>query len=57
MNVIPCCTWVKRGVSAAVPDKVQLTAEELAGIIKKTESDLAEFEANSDDDSDKEEAG
>ncbi|XP_057341781.1 periodic tryptophan protein 1 homolog [Microplitis mediator] len=54
MNVIPCCTWVKKGVAAAVPDKVQLTAEELEGIIKKTESDLADLEADSDADSDNE---
>ncbi|XP_012267776.2 periodic tryptophan protein 1 homolog [Athalia rosae] len=53
MNFIPCTTWVKRGVAAATPDKVQLTPQELEQIIKQTQSDLKDVE-NSSDESDEE---
>ncbi|XP_034946754.1 periodic tryptophan protein 1 homolog [Chelonus insularis] len=49
MNVIPCTTWVKKGVAAAVPDKVQLTPQELESIIKKTQSELENAESDSED--------
>lgn len=51
MNVIPCTTWVKRGVAAAVPEKVELKPEELEEIIKETQSALE------DEESDEEAAG
>ncbi|XP_046420036.1 periodic tryptophan protein 1 homolog [Neodiprion fabricii] len=53
MNFIPCVTWVKRGVAAANPDKVQLTPQELEQIINQTQSDLRDVE-NGTDDSDEE---
>lgn len=51
MNVISCTTWVKRGVAAAVPEKVELKPEELEEIIKDTQSALE------DEESDEEAAG
>lgn len=48
MNVVSCATWVKRGVAAAVPEKVELKADELEKIIKETQSALE------DEDSDEE---
>ncbi|XP_029178911.1 periodic tryptophan protein 1 homolog [Nylanderia fulva] len=51
MNVIFCTTWVKRGVAAAVPEKVELKPEELEEIIKETQSALE------DEESDEEAAG
>ncbi|XP_015588940.1 periodic tryptophan protein 1 homolog [Cephus cinctus] len=52
MNVIPCITWVKKGVAAAVPDKVQLTPQELENIIKQTESNIKDIESDDDNDDD-----
>ncbi|KAK2588421.1 hypothetical protein KPH14_004420 [Odynerus spinipes] len=49
MNIVSCTTWVKRGVAAAIPEKIELTPKELEEIIKQTQSDLQ------DNDSDKEE--
>lgn len=49
MNIVSCTTWVRRGVAAAVPEKVELTTKELEEIIKQTQVALQ------DDDSDKEE--
>ncbi|KAF4520167.1 hypothetical protein B566_EDAN008985 [Ephemera danica] len=40
MNFIPCISWVKQGVSKAIPDKVKLNQEELESIIKKTQQDI-----------------
>lgn len=40
MNVIPCTTWVRKGVAAAVPEKVELKADELEEIIRETRSAL-----------------
>ncbi|XP_020286364.1 periodic tryptophan protein 1 homolog isoform X2 [Pseudomyrmex gracilis] len=47
MSIIPSTTWVKRGVAAAVPDKVELKPEELEKIIKEAQSAL-----DNDEDSD-----
>ncbi|XP_070529129.1 periodic tryptophan protein 1 homolog isoform X2 [Cardiocondyla obscurior] len=52
-NVIACATWVKKGVAAAVPEKVELKPEELEIIIKETQAAL-ETNEGEDDDSDKE---
>ncbi|XP_043269292.1 periodic tryptophan protein 1 homolog [Venturia canescens] len=52
MNVVPCVAWVKRGVAAAVPDKVQLTPKELEAIIKQTESELRDLEESDSENED-----
>lgn len=49
MNFIPCIAWVKKGVAKAVPDKVQLTKEELQQLIHEAREDLKNI--NGDDDS------
>ncbi|XP_012288253.1 periodic tryptophan protein 1 homolog [Orussus abietinus] len=51
MNIIPCTTWVRRGVAAAVPDKVQLTPQELEKIIKETRSEIDKQESDSENES------
>ncbi|KAK0176489.1 hypothetical protein PV328_000620 [Microctonus aethiopoides] len=48
MNVIPCTAWVKRGVAAATPEKVQLTPQELEGIIKQTQAEIENLDTDSD---------
>ncbi|XP_011297551.1 periodic tryptophan protein 1 homolog [Fopius arisanus] len=48
VNIIPCTTWVKRGVAAPNPEKVQLTPEELEGIIKKTQTEIEDLDSDSD---------
>lgn len=48
MNVIPCTTWVRKGIAAAVPEKIELKADELEQIIRETQSALE------DEDSDEE---
>ncbi|KYN27782.1 PREDICTED: periodic tryptophan protein 1 homolog [Trachymyrmex cornetzi] len=50
-NVISCTTWVKKGVAAAVPEKVELRPDELEKIIKETQATLNN---DSNDDSDEE---
>ena len=35
-NFIPCMAWVRRGVAKPEPDRVQLTREELAALLKQT---------------------
>ncbi|KAE8747156.1 hypothetical protein FOCC_FOCC006154 [Frankliniella occidentalis] len=55
LNFIPCLTWVKRGVAKAEPDKVKLSEEELATLLKESEADLPSDEndldeSNSDED-------
>lgn len=52
MNVIPCTAWVRKGVAATVPDKVELTPKELEEIIKQTQSELDDEESDSDSESD-----
>ncbi|XP_051170359.1 periodic tryptophan protein 1 homolog [Leptopilina boulardi] len=47
-SAILCTTWVKRGVAAAVPDKVQLSPEELKNIIQETKTALDDLEEDSD---------
>ena len=49
MNIIPCTGWVKRGVSARIPEKVQLTPAELQKIIKQTQSELQDAGSDSDE--------
>lgn len=49
-SAILCTTWVKRGVAAAVPDKVQLSPEELKNIIQETKTALDDLEEESDSD-------
>ncbi|XP_011496088.1 PREDICTED: periodic tryptophan protein 1 homolog [Ceratosolen solmsi marchali] len=39
-NYISCLNWVKKGIAASVPDKIELTAQELQNIIKETHSEL-----------------
>ncbi|XP_015115318.1 periodic tryptophan protein 1 homolog [Diachasma alloeum] len=48
VNVIPCTTWVKRGVAAPNPEKVQLTPAELEGIIKNTQTELEDVDSDSE---------
>ncbi|XP_058798424.1 periodic tryptophan protein 1 homolog [Phymastichus coffea] len=36
-HYITCLAWVKRGVAASVPDKVELSVQELQSILKTTE--------------------
>ncbi|XP_064617957.1 periodic tryptophan protein 1 homolog [Liolophura sinensis] len=53
MNVIPCLTWVRRGIAKSMPDKVQLSKEELRKIIEETKGAIDENEKEwSDVDSD-----
>lgn len=57
LNFIPCLTWVKRGVAKAEPDKVKLSEEELATLLKESEADLPSDENDSDEsNSDEDEA-
>ncbi|XP_011642798.1 periodic tryptophan protein 1 homolog [Pogonomyrmex barbatus] len=49
VNIIPCTTWVKRGVAAAVPEKVELKADELEKIIKETQADLGNDNSDEED--------
>ncbi|KAK7107363.1 hypothetical protein V1264_015302 [Littorina saxatilis] len=39
-SLIPCLTWVKRGVSKASPDKIQLDKEELKKLIEDAQDQL-----------------
>ncbi|KAL7298050.1 hypothetical protein TKK_0009055 [Trichogramma kaykai] len=50
LNAILCMTWVPRGVAAANPDKIELTAEELQNLITETHSELEKIKANDDGD-------
>lgn len=40
VNFIPCLSFVRRGVAKEQPEKVNLTKEELAKIIKDTKKEL-----------------
>ncbi|XP_053970552.1 periodic tryptophan protein 1 homolog isoform X1 [Hylaeus volcanicus] len=48
MNIIPCTTWVKKGVAATNPEKIELTTHELEKIIKGTQSELQSDGSDSD---------
>ncbi|EZA55869.1 hypothetical protein DMN91_010728 [Ooceraea biroi] len=50
-NYRTCTAWVKRGVAAAVPEKVELKPDELERIIKEAKSTL---QVEDDEDSDEE---
>ncbi|XP_076278825.1 periodic tryptophan protein 1 homolog [Lasioglossum baleicum] len=52
MNVIPCMTWVRKGVAAENPVKVELTTTELKKILEEKQSELhADLEDEDDEDS------
>ncbi|KAJ8688346.1 hypothetical protein QAD02_024141 [Eretmocerus hayati] len=53
-NYVSCLTWVKRGVAASIPDKIELTPQELKAIIQSTHSELQEVKDDADQDSDAE---
>ena len=53
INFVPCVTWVRRGVAKPVPERVKLTAEELAEVINQTKKNLENTE-NDGEDSDNE---
>ncbi len=40
-NFIPCMAWVRRGVAKPEPDRVQLSREELAALLKQTKVYIA----------------
>ncbi|XP_060076230.1 periodic tryptophan protein 1 homolog [Ylistrum balloti] len=44
MSIIPCLTWVKRGVAKNTPEKVKLDKEDLKRIIEETREELDEDE-------------
>ncbi|XP_015434638.1 PREDICTED: periodic tryptophan protein 1 homolog [Dufourea novaeangliae] len=48
MNIVPCITWVKKGVAATHPEKVELTPKELEQIIKQTQSKLQDADSDED---------
>ncbi|KAK3089598.1 hypothetical protein FSP39_004904 [Pinctada imbricata] len=49
MYMIPCLTWVKRGIAKSVPEKVQVDKEELKRIIEETRDKVNEAENDDDD--------
>ncbi|CAL7951511.1 unnamed protein product [Xylocopa violacea] len=48
MSIIPCATWVKKGVASTNPQKVELTPKELEKIIKQTQTKLQNVDNDSD---------
>jgi len=48
VNFIPCVKWVKKGVAKQIPEKVQLTEEELQEIISGTKTELRIVEEDGD---------
>ena len=52
MPLIPCLTWVKRGVSKQTPDRVKISKEELKSIIETTKEDLDNMTEDGDDNDD-----
>lgn len=46
MSIIPCLTWVKRGIAKESPDKVKLDKEDLKRIIEETREQLEDDEAS-----------
>ncbi|KAF7386330.1 hypothetical protein HZH68_013462 [Vespula germanica] len=55
MNIVSCTTWVKRGIAATLPEKVELTPKELEEIIKQTQSDLQNDNSDKEEDEEEEE--
>ncbi|XP_024881341.1 periodic tryptophan protein 1 homolog [Temnothorax curvispinosus] len=48
-NIISCTTWVKKGVAAAVPERVELRPDELEKIIKETQATLENIDDSDED--------
>jgi hypothetical protein len=40
MNFVPCVAWVRKGIAKPVPEKVQLSPEELKTLIESTKEEL-----------------
>ncbi|XP_021362950.1 periodic tryptophan protein 1 homolog [Mizuhopecten yessoensis] len=57
MSIIPCLTWVRRGVAKSSPEKVKLEKEDLRRIIEETREELEEDEPSdtSEEEEEKEE--
>ncbi|XP_034233531.1 periodic tryptophan protein 1 homolog [Thrips palmi] len=51
LNFIPCLTWVRRGVAKAEPEKVKLSEDELAEILKGSNSGALESDEDGSDES------
>ncbi|XP_050684690.1 periodic tryptophan protein 1 homolog [Leptidea sinapis] len=52
ISLVSCMHFVRRGVAKAVPEKIELTEEDLEKIIKQTADDLKLTENSDDDDED-----
>lgn len=49
MNFVPCVAWVARGIAAATPEKLQLSAEELKRLVQETKGLCGQTCNNEDD--------
>lgn len=49
MNIVPCVSWVKRGVSKAKPDRIQLDKDDLKRLIEEAKENLDEHLEEEDD--------
>ncbi|KAL8617895.1 hypothetical protein ACOMHN_016551 [Nucella lapillus] len=47
-SLVPCLTWVRKGVSQATPDKIQLDKEELRKLIEDAQDKLDDAEDSDD---------
>ncbi|XP_064628695.1 periodic tryptophan protein 1 homolog [Lineus longissimus] len=52
MNYVPCVAWVRKGIAKPVPDKVELSPEELKALIESTKEELGDLSLNEEIDSD-----